>query len=119
MSMFSFPDPKLSMLGGGIVKHEEEKIKRPGVGAVVVFLFVNSIEETLEVCSFSLSRFLPLFLAAGYALFLMLRRLIRIVPLFRKSRQQEVRRLELKMPRVNMGGPRTMKIRRGMLEVCG
>lgn len=43
VALFSYPDPKLSMLGGGIVKHEQDKMK----GGFVVYLYVNSIEETL------------------------------------------------------------------------
>lgn len=35
------------MLGGGIVKHEQDKMK----GGFVVYLYVNSIEETLTVRS--------------------------------------------------------------------
>lgn len=49
IAMFSFPDPKLCMLGGGIV-NEPDKIKREGAG---VYLYVNSIEEALSVRSLS------------------------------------------------------------------
>ena len=46
LAMFTYPDPKLSTLGGGIVKQEPDKIK----SGFIVYLYVDSIEETLAVC---------------------------------------------------------------------
>lgn len=46
VALFSFPDPKLSMLGGGIVK-QKDKIQRGGV----VYLYVNDIDLTVAVRS--------------------------------------------------------------------
>ncbi|KAI9769265.1 MAG: hypothetical protein M1840_004394 [Geoglossum simile] len=47
IAMFSVPDPKLSDLGGGIVKVNDEDHK-PGKGGSVIYLWVDSIEEALE-----------------------------------------------------------------------
>ncbi|KAH0542334.1 hypothetical protein FGG08_003271 [Glutinoglossum americanum] len=46
IAMFSVPDPKLSGLGGGIVNVGSAEHK-PGSGGSVVYLWVDSIEETL------------------------------------------------------------------------
>jgi len=47
IAMFSVPDPKLSGLGGGIVKSNDAD-RKPGQGGSVIYLWVNSIEESLE-----------------------------------------------------------------------
>lgn len=52
MSEFSFPG---SQLGGGVVKHVADLHKKPGKGAVEVYVYVDSIEETVNVRSLTFS----------------------------------------------------------------
>ncbi|KAI9778429.1 MAG: hypothetical protein M1839_008075 [Geoglossum umbratile] len=47
IAMFSVPDPKLSGLGGGILKASDADHK-PGKGGSVIYLWVTSIEEALK-----------------------------------------------------------------------
>lgn len=47
-SEFRFPG---SQLGGAVVRHVADLHKKPGKGAVEVYVYVDSIEETISVCS--------------------------------------------------------------------
>lgn len=57
MSEFSFPG---SQLGGGVVKHVADLHKKPGKGAVEVYVYVDSIEETVNVRSLTFSFIRPI-----------------------------------------------------------
>ncbi|MCJ1345416.1 hypothetical protein MMC31_003623 [Peltigera leucophlebia] len=45
LSTFNFPG---TQVGGGVVKHVADLHKKPGKGAVEVFVYVDSIEETMN-----------------------------------------------------------------------
>ena len=47
MAMFKYPDEKLGSLGGGIVRLEEGEVRK-GKGGVVVHLYVDDTEATVE-----------------------------------------------------------------------
>lgn len=57
MSEFSFPG---SQLGGGVVKQVADLHKKPGKGAVEVYVYVDSIEETMNVRSLIFSFIRPI-----------------------------------------------------------
>lgn len=135
VALFSYPDPKLSGLGGGIVHREEAKMKR-GTGGVVVYLFVESTEDSLEVrwflLYFSLSLPLipllvlhppetPAVVCNALEQIQTAQGLTRRACVFRtrKSKQQAGRLLARNIPRVKWGGSSFLRIQRVMWGGCG
>lgn len=114
MSEFRYPGTQL----GGVVKQVADLHKKPGKGAVEVFVYVDSIEETINVGSFIFSFIRPINL---------IRVLIHpmnltadnITPLTRKSRKQAENHWERKCTKVQRGLPRAMRIPKATLGVSG